>query len=107
MSSASTQAVLDHHAAALAAGDLDAIMEDYTDDSVFISNLGGVVKGLDAIRSVFQGAGGLNGVAQTAMHIDGDVAFVTWTADGIVLGSDTFVIRDGKIACQTVAIALA
>jgi hypothetical protein len=35
------------------------------------------------------------------------VAFATWTAEGIGFGSDTFVIREGKIVCQTVAIALA
>jgi hypothetical protein len=101
MSSESTKAVLDHHGAALLAGDIDAVMEDY------ISNLGGVLKGLRAIRSVFETTGEFGGFTETTMHIDGDVAFATWTAEGISFGSDTFVIRDGKIVCQTVAIALA
>ena len=48
-----TKAILDHHNAMLDAGDVDGIMEDYTEDSVFISNLGGVAKGLEAIRGVF------------------------------------------------------
>jgi ketosteroid isomerase-like protein len=107
MSSESTKAVLDHHGAALLAGDIDAVMEDYTDDSVFISNLGGVLKGLRAIRSVFETTREFGGFMETTMHIDGDVAFATWTAEGISFGSDTFVIREGKIVRQTVAIALA
>jgi ketosteroid isomerase-like protein len=107
MPTESTKTVLDHHGAALSARDIDALMEDYTDESMFISNLGGVVKGVDAIRSVFEAAGELGGFMETTMHIDGDVAFVTWMADGISFGTDTFVIRDGKIAVQTVAIALA
>jgi hypothetical protein len=32
---------------------------------------------------------------------------VTWTADGIAFGTDTLVVRDGKIVAQTVAIVLA
>ena len=44
---------LDHHLAALLVGDVDGLMQDYTDDSVFISNLSGVLKGLDAIWSMF------------------------------------------------------
>ena len=32
---------------------------------------------------------------------------MTWSADGIQLGSDTIVVRDGKIALQTVVVVLA
>ena len=39
MSAASTRAVLDHHLAALLAGDVDGLMRDYADDSLFISDL--------------------------------------------------------------------
>jgi ketosteroid isomerase-like protein len=107
MSSESTKTVLDHHGAALLARDIDALMEDYTDESVFISNLGGVLKGVDAIRSVFEAVGEFGAFKETTKHIEGDVAVATWTAAGISFGSDTFVIRDGKIVLQTVAIALA
>ena len=100
-----TKAVLDHHTAVLEAGDLDGIMEDYTEDSVFISNLGGVVKGLDGIRAVFaMSAGNMPGVEFGVEHVDGEIAFVTWKAEGIPLGTDTFVVRDGKIAAQTVVL---
>ena len=103
-----TKAVLDHHMAALDAGDLDDIMSDYTEDSVFISNLGGVVKGLEAIRGVFaMTADGMAGFESGVEHVDGEIAFVTWKADGIALGTDTFVVRDGKVTAQTVVLHFA
>ena len=100
-----TKAVLDHHNATLEAGDVDGIMEDYTEDSVFISNLGGVTKGLEAIRGVFaMSPGSLPDVEFGVEHVDGEIAFVTWQAEGIPLGTDTFVVRDGKIVAQTVVL---
>jgi ketosteroid isomerase-like protein len=102
-----TKAILDHHQAALDAGDVDDLMTDYTEDSVFISNLGGAVKGLDGIRGIFAAtSGGMPGFELVAEHIDGDVAFIVWKADNIPFGTDTFVIREGKIATQTVALQL-
>ena len=109
MSTEDTQAILDHHQAALDAGDLDDLLSDYTEDSVFISNLGGVMKGLEAIRGMFAAApaGGFPGFEEGLEHVDGDIAFVTWKAEGIALGTDTFVVRDGKIAAQTVVLHFA
>lgn len=108
MPTAETKAVLDHHMAALDSGDLDDIMSDYTEDSVFISNLGGVIKGLEAIRGVFaMSAGGMAGFEAGVEHVDGEIGFVTWTAEGIALGTDTFVVRDGKVAAQTVVLHFA
>ena len=40
-------------------------------------------------------------------HVDGDRSFVTWKAEGIALGTDTVVVRDGKIAAQTVVLHFA
>ena len=104
-----TKAMMDHHAEALAAEEmdeaaLDELMSDYHDDAVFISNLGGVLRGADAIRSVFSAAGPMPGFERTSFHVDGDVGYVSWKADGIPFGTDTFVLRDGKIAVQTVAL---
>jgi len=48
----STEAVLNHHLEAFSAGDIDAMMEDYTDDSVLI--VPDVTRtGRDAIRAAF------------------------------------------------------
>jgi ketosteroid isomerase-like protein len=54
LSSTAAKDVLEHHGAAVLSGDIDAVMEDYTDDSVFISNIGGVLRGVNAIRPVFE-----------------------------------------------------
>ena len=107
MSTDQTRAVVEHHMAALQSGDIDAVMEDYTDESVFIINLGGVFTGTDAIRPFFEASGQMPGFTQTAAHAAGDTYYVTWTADGIAFGTDTLVVRDGKIAVQTVAVVLA
>jgi ketosteroid isomerase-like protein len=109
MSTEETKAILDHHTAMLDAGDLDGLMEDYTEDSIFVSNLSGVVTGLDGIRGIFSGAttGGLAGFESGVEHVDGDIGYVTWSADGVPFGTDTFVIRDNKILAQSVGLHFA
>ena len=109
MSTEQTKAMMEHHSEALAAevmddAALDEIAADYHDDAVFISNLGGVVSGVEAIKAIFSSAGNLAGFEQTSQHVDGDVGYVTWKADGIPFGTDTFLVREGKIAVQTVAL---
>ena len=107
-SSDETRAVVEHHMAALQAGDIDTVMEDYTDESVFIINLGGVFTGRDAIRPVLRGRRApCPGSPRPPPTPQGDTFYVTWTADGIAFGTDTLVVRDGKIAVQTVAVVLA
>ena len=107
MSTEETRTVVERHMAALQSGDIDLVMEDYTDDSVFIINLGGVFKGRESIRPFFEASGSMPGFTETAAYADGDAYFVTWTADGIDLGSDTLIVRAGKIALQTVVVVLA
>lgn len=101
-----TKAVFDHHSEALQAGDLEELMKDYAEDSVVVTNLGGVVRGLDAIRAMFApvaDGGAPAGLENAVEHVDGEVAYVTWSAEGIPFGTDTFVIKDGKILVQSVA----
>jgi hypothetical protein len=107
VSAEKTRAVVEHHAAALMAGDLDGVMEDYTEDSVVITNLGGVVRGLDALRAAFGAVSEFPGFEQTCEHVEGECAYVTWKMTGVAFGTDTFVVRDGKIALQTAAVHLA
>jgi len=107
MSTDETRTVVDRHMAALQSGDIDRVMEDYTDESVFIINLGGVFTGRDAIRPFFEASAGMPGFAETSAFAEGDTYLVTWTADGIGFGSDTIVVRDGKIAVQTVVVVMA
>jgi len=108
-----TQAVLDHHLAAFGAGDADEIAKDYTDESVLI-NQQGVVVGRDAIRDTLAGifagpfAPGTYDFTMDLTAVEGETAYIVWHARcatiDIVLGSDTFIVRDGKIAVQTFAI---
>jgi ketosteroid isomerase-like protein len=107
-----TQAVLDHHLAAFGAGDTDEILKDYSDESVLIT-ADGPIRGLDALRAAFEGffsglfAPGTYDFVMDAFHVEGEVAHIVWHADcasaDVVLGTDTFVVRDGKIAVQTFA----
>jgi len=41
-------------------------------------------------------------------HLEGDVAFILWSAGAAIpFGSDTFVVRGGKIIAQTGAVLIA
>jgi ketosteroid isomerase-like protein len=104
MSTETTRAVLDHHMATLDAADVDGIMEDYAEDCVFISG-DNVLRGLDAVRSVFARvpAGMASHMQMQHSICDGDIAYIVWTMPNGSKGTDTFVLRDGKIVVQTVA----
>ena len=111
----STQAVLDHHLGSFGAGDVDATMEDYTDDSILVLT-DATLTGRDAIRAAFTELfGGLfrpgtYEFTMDRMEVVGDVAFIAWHSANegadVKLGTDTFVIRDGKIAIQTFAMLM-
>ena len=70
-------------------------------------------RGLAALRAAFEGFyGGLFKPGTYSFEMDridisGDVAFILWHSSNlgaeVTLGTDTFVIRDGKIAIQTFA----
>jgi ketosteroid isomerase-like protein len=105
-----TQAVLDNHLQAFGAGDLEAVLADYTDESVFISPRG-TVHGVDGLRGVLEGlfsglfAPGTYEFTMDAMTVEGEIAQIAWhatcaTAD-IPFATDTFVVRDGKIVAHT------
>lgn len=107
-----TEDVLHHHLAAFGAGDVDEILKDYTDDSLMMT-ANGTIAGLEPLRQAFAGffgglfAPGTYEFTLDAEHVEGDVALITWHATcasaDIPLGTDTFVVRDGKIAVQTFA----
>jgi len=107
----STEEVLNKHLTSFGAGNVDAIMEDYTDDSVIILQ-SGILAGPDAIRGLFDALvaefskPGMTFSLDTT-HVNEDVAFIVWhaeTADNVYeYATDTFVIKDGKIQTQTIA----
>jgi len=107
-----TTDVLHHHLAAFGAGDVDEILKDYTDDSLLMT-ADGTIKGLGPLREAFTGffgglfAPGTYDFVMDASHVEGEVAYIVWHANcasaEVALGTDTFVVRDGKIAVQTFA----
>lgn len=108
----STQDVLNHHLQSFGAGDADEIIKDYTEESVLITPEA-TFRGIDELRGFFEeGFTGLfrPGTFDFAMgrvEVIGDVAFISWSTTGesadIPLGTDTFLIRGGKITLQTFA----
>lgn len=111
LEASATQQVLSHHLDAFGQRKIDAILSDYTPESVFLGQAGEVI-GAEQLSPVFQGLfdefakPGAKFTMQT-MAVEGDVAFIVWsaeTADNVYeWATDTFVVRDGKIAYQTLA----
>jgi ketosteroid isomerase-like protein len=101
--------VLDRHLKSFGEGDLKAILSDYAPDAVLFT-ADGPLKGADAIRSLFQAMiteFGKPGAAfsMKQQFVEGEYAYILWsaeTADNVYeLGTDTFVVRDGKIVAQS------
>lgn len=108
---ASTKEVLDHHMKCFGEGDLKGILSDYAPDAVLFTP-NGPLRGADEIRPFFQAMFaefGKPGAATSMKHqsVVGDYAYVLWTAetaDNVYeLGTDTTVVRDGKIVAQSFA----
>ncbi len=108
---ASTKEVLDHHMQCFDAGDLAGILSDYATDAVLFTP-NGPLKGTDAIRPLFQlifAEFGNSGTTFSMIQqtVDGEFAYILWTAETANsiydMGTDTFVIRDGKIVAQSFA----
>lgn len=106
-----TKEVLDHHWEAFSQNDMEAVMADYTEESVLITP-DRTYKGLDEIRMNFENAFGAFPKDQTAFQlnksvVEGDVAYILWQAKtptfNLSYATDTFIIRDGKISSQTYA----
>ena len=104
----SPQQVFQHHAEALGAGDLDGIVDDYTEDAVFITPAG-VKSGKAGVREGFiqllADVPNADWTIPTQIY-DGDVLFIEWSATAAATkvedGVDTFIFRDGMIRVQTV-----
>jgi ketosteroid isomerase-like protein len=105
------QDTLNHHLQSFGGGDIDAIVSDYTEGSVILFE-GNLITGLDNIRAFFD-----DFITNTLppgcefdikhMQVVDDMAYIAWTAGtdalDFKLGTDTFIIKDGKIVQQTIA----
>jgi len=107
----STKDVVDHHLKSFGEGDLKGILSDYASGAVLFTPEG-PLRGIDAIRSLFQAMlaeFGKPGAAFSLKQqfVEGDYAYILWTAetaDNVYeLATDTFVVREGKIVIQSFA----
>jgi len=105
----STQEVLDHHLAAFGGGDLEAILEDFDENSIIVTT-DGIHRTRDEMSGFFStlfAEFGKPGMSFSMNHVavEGETAFIAWsaeTADNVYeLGTDTLIVRDGKISVQT------
>ena len=106
---ASTKEVLDHHLKCFVEGDLEGILFDYAPGAVLFTP-DGPLKGAQAIRPLFQAMVAEFGKPGAAFSmkqqfIEGDYAYILWSAETVdnvyEMGTDTFVVRDGKIVAQS------
>jgi ketosteroid isomerase-like protein len=106
-----TQQVLDHHLKAFGAGD-HGILEDFAEDSVVFTP-DGLLRSPGERRSLFETLFADFARPGTSFEmkkqiVDGETAYIVWsaeTADNVYeLGTDTFVVRNGKIVTQTLAV---
>lgn len=106
-----TLEVLEHHLKYCNAANLEETLKDYSDEAVLI-NMGGPKRGLDEIMAFFAESMTTCLPAETKYesihkYIDGEMAYTVWKADSpfyrIPYGTDTFIIRCGKIVQQTFA----
>ena len=105
-----TEQILLHHLQALGQDDIDGILSDYAEDAIIFSP-NGLIHGLAAIRAAFEGfvknspPEFLQSFKIVRQDIDENIGYIIWAAKPfITMATDTFVIRDGKIAVQTYAI---
>ena len=88
---------------------VDAIVRDYDDDARFLSEVK-TYHGKPEIRQFFEAfiaslpPNAISRFSLRTLRVEGDIAYITWSAgNAIPLGTDTFVVRDGKIVSQTFA----
>jgi len=107
----STESVLDHHLDAFGSQNLTAVMEDYDDESVVVTNTG-TNRGLDEIEELFQGlfadfSQSGSEITVDQQVVEDDLAYIVWhgeTPDNdYEFATDTFIVRDDTIIQQTFA----
>ncbi|MEE9252289.1 MAG: nuclear transport factor 2 family protein [Thermodesulfobacteriota bacterium] len=114
MAETQTENVLMHHLGSFGAGDIEGLLSDYTDDSIIITP-DGVFRGLSKIKGLFEKF--LSEIVPVGSDfvlskkiIEDDIAYIVWSAESvnykIPLGTDTFIVRDGKIVTQTVGMLM-
>jgi hypothetical protein len=106
-----TQEVLEHHLQYCQAANLEETMKDYCEASVIVTP-NGPVKGLDEISTFFRDSmenclPGNSKYVSLKRYICDEIAYTVWKAESelydVPFGTDTFIIRNGKIVQQSFA----
>jgi len=108
--SSQTEAVVRNHLEAFVKQKgVAAILADY-DEAARLYGEAKIYSGKAEIHDFFVGfigslpAGAIDRFSLKTLRVDGELAYITWNVgDDIPLGTDTFVVRDGKIVSQTFA----
>ncbi|MEP6562787.1 MAG: nuclear transport factor 2 family protein [Nakamurella sp.] len=108
--SAATEAVVHHHLQAfIQERGVAAIVDDYDDNARFFTEEQ-LYRGKQEIHGFFVDfidslpADAIANFSLGRMRVDGEVAYITWrVGNDIPLGTDTFVVNNGKIVAQTFA----
>lgn len=86
-----------------------AIVSDYEEEAVFLSE-DRAYRGKREIQGFFEHfiaalpPKAISRFTLRSLRVAGEVAYITWSAgEELPLGTDTFVVRDGKIVSQTFA----
>lgn len=107
--------IFQRHVAAFTSGNLDAVLDDFTDRSVVITP-DGVFEGRAQIRALYQALlaefgvidnGDSPGIAVDALQLRHDTLLISWHGESkrrhFPFGTDTFIGRDNKFARQSIA----
>lgn len=106
-----TKDVWQRHIEAWDASNLDAIMEDYSEESVMILN-NSMLQGIKPIRNVFANLFELFNDGKNKIEpevIEGEVIYIIWNFKPRAengksyFGTDTFVVQNSIITYQTIA----
>jgi len=86
-----------------------AIVADYSEDACFLTERM-IYRGREEIQGFFENfiaslpAGAIDHFTLRSLQADRNVAYITWSAGSdLPLGTDTFVVNNGKIVSQTFA----
>ena len=108
--SSTTETVVRNHLQAfLEQKGIAAILYDYDVDARFYSEAR-IYRGKDEISGFFADfigslpLGAIDRFALRSLRVEGNMAYITWSAGtDIPLGTDTFIVNNGKIVSQTFA----
>jgi hypothetical protein len=107
--SATETVVRNHLQAFLDQKGIAAILADYDDEASFYGEAR-IYHGKQEIGTFFENfiaslpPGAVDRFSLRSLRVDGDLAYITWSAGReIPLGTDTFIVRNGKIVLQTFA----